>query len=327
MCPPEDGNQPYFQKTTHTVFETELLKQLTAQLTFSACTFESQAEVYNSLHGYSDQQRLSNFVSNFRRSNIHDRVDGQDWRLNVTRLEDGWFMHRLVSTFAELGILQDQNFACYTAGNRRDIELFCQRAMLRISTSPPKWVQHCCNVRGCKEGMVTIDGNEKIRRAMCAAPTSKVICPVNHINLVQCCSRSPITGGRHQSSSRFCSEHQHLAKDTTTSTETPLTVSIPRYLIQNSLLTSVNLGALPDSDSDELLKGCRKQSNVNHYFDRTAGVAAMVRPCGIVVNFSEMFSCESPTQMYILIFLVFTFAHGKDIDRYILIFLVFTFTF
>lgn len=147
--PPEDGNQPYFQ-TTHTVFETELLKQLTAQLTFSACTFESQAKVYNSLHGYSDQQRLSNFVSNFRRSNIHDRVDGQDWRLNVTRLEDGWFMHRLVSTFAELGILQDQNFACYTAGNRRDIELFCQRAMLRISTSPPKWVQHCCNVRGCR---------------------------------------------------------------------------------------------------------------------------------------------------------------------------------
>ena len=68
----------------NTVFETELLKQLTAQLTFSACTFESQAEVYSSLLGYSDQQRLGNFVSNFRRSNIHDRVDGQDWRLNVT---------------------------------------------------------------------------------------------------------------------------------------------------------------------------------------------------------------------------------------------------
>ena len=72
----------------------------------------------------------------------------------------------------------------------------------------------------------------------------------------------------------------------------------------------MNSGTLPDSD--ELLKGCRKQSNVNHYFDRTAGVAAMVRPCGNV-NFSEMFSCESPTQMYI--FLVFTVAHGKDIDR------------
>lgn len=67
----------------------------------------------------------------------------------------------------------------------------------------------------------------------------------------------------------------------------------------------MNLGTLPDSDSDELL-------NVNYCFDRTAGVAAKVRPCGIVVNFSEMFSFESPTQMYI--FLVFTFTHGEDID-------------
>ncbi len=39
----------------------------------------------------------------------------------------------------------------------------------------------------------------------------------------------------------------------------------------------------------------------------------MVRPCGIVVNFTEMFTCESPTQMYL--FLVFTFGRGRDIDR------------
>ncbi len=39
----------------------------------------------------------------------------------------------------------------------------------------------------------------------------------------------------------------------------------------------------------------------------------MVRPCGIVVNFTEMFTCESPTQIYL--FLVFTFARGHDFDR------------
>ncbi len=42
-------------------------------------------------------------------------------------------------------------------------------------------------------------------------------------------------------------------------------------------------------------------------------MAATVRPCGIVVNFTEMFTCESPTQMYL--FLVFTFARGRDFDR------------
>ena len=78
------------------------------------------------------------------------------------------------------GILEEVNFACYTPGNRRNIELLYQRAMMVISASPPRWVHHRCNVPGCNEGMVVIDGNEKLTRAMCAAPKSKVTCPVNH---------------------------------------------------------------------------------------------------------------------------------------------------
>ena len=61
--------------------------------------------MYNTIHGHCDQQRLSTFVSRFHRSNIHKHADGLDWRLNIARLEDGWFLHRLVLTFAELGLL------------------------------------------------------------------------------------------------------------------------------------------------------------------------------------------------------------------------------
>ena len=50
-------------KSPHTVFEVDLMKQLTMQLTFSASTFESQASVYNAVHGPEDQVRLSKFVS------------------------------------------------------------------------------------------------------------------------------------------------------------------------------------------------------------------------------------------------------------------------
>ena len=107
-------------------------------------------------------------------------------------------------------MLESQDFSRSTAGNRRDIGYLCQLIMLRIQSSPPRWVQHECSVPGCKEGMVTIDCNEKLTRGMCAAPKEKTKCPVNHINLVQCCSRSPVTGGRHQSSSKYCSIHQHL---------------------------------------------------------------------------------------------------------------------
>ena len=94
--PPSELHQLYFQPTAQTGFGLELLKQLTAQITFSACTFESQAEVYNSIHGHCDQERLSTFVSRFRRSNLHSLADGLDWKLNVTRHEDGWFLQTSV---------------------------------------------------------------------------------------------------------------------------------------------------------------------------------------------------------------------------------------
>lgn len=41
---------------------------------------------------------------------------------------------------------------------------------------------------------------------------------------------------------------------------------------------------------------------------------ALVRPCGIIVNFAEIFTCESPTQSYVLVYT--TFGHGlEDLDR------------
>ena len=53
--------------------------------------------------------------------------------------------------------------------------------------------------------------------------------------------------------------------------------------------------------------------SVSHYLDRTAGIAAIVRPCGIIVNVTEMYTCESMTQMYL--FILGTFGHGKDIQH------------
>ena len=49
------------------------------------------------------------------------------------------------------------------------------------------------------------------------------------------------------------------------------------------------------------------------FYDRTAGVPALVRPCGVIVNTVEMYTCESPTQLYL--FLIMTFARGHDIQR------------
>ena len=62
---------------------------------------------------------------------------------------------------------------------------------------------------------------------------------------------------------------------------------------------------LPENDVDTFVVGCKKASNVNKFYDRTAGILALVRPCGIIVNFSEMFACESVTQAYVFIFTTF----------------------
>ena len=79
------------------------------------------------------------------------------------------------------------------------------------------------------------------------------------------------------------------------------------------LLQTGQVGDLPENDDLSLLTGCRKKKSVNRFHDRTAGVLALVRPCGVIVNTTEMYTCESPTQVYL--FIVMTFTRGQDIDR------------
>lgn len=70
----------------------------------------------------------------------------------------------------------------------------------------------------------------------------------------------------------------------------------------------------PDNDDVTLFTGCKNAHNVQRFYNRTAGILAVVRPCGIVVNFTEMFTCESPTQTYI--FLYTTFGRSmEDLTR------------
>ena len=60
---------------------------------------------------------------------------------------------RLVFTSTELGMLDGVDFSFTTSGNRKKIDRTC----INFSTKIP----------GCNEGMVAIDGNEKLTRAMC----------------------------------------------------------------------------------------------------------------------------------------------------------------
>ena len=60
--------------------------------------------------------------------------------------------------------------------------------------------------------------------------------------------------------------------------------------------------------------GCRKKKDAKLYFETTAGMLALIRPCGIVVSMTEMFTDESATQVFL--FLLRTFCgNASDLVR------------
>ena len=54
-------------------------------------------------------------------------------------------------------------------------------------------------------------------------------------------------------------------------------------------------GPLPENDDDSLLVECKHPENRTKFYDTTAGMLALIRPCGTVVTMCEMYTCESVT--------------------------------
>ncbi len=184
-----------------------------------------------------------------------------------------------------------------------DIEALCEKTWDAIVERSNEWIHHSCSVKGCAEGYVTVDGIEKVRRPMCAAPKEKVKLPPGFPNYIQCCPNSPVHGGKSSKASRFCSDHLNLAVAQTVSPPSKQ-VHLPPEVVS---LEESKVGKLPDNDDDSQIVGCKNKSKVDRFYDRTAGLLAAVRPCGIIVDvgFQEMFTCESPSQVYIFLWLTF----------------------
>ena len=152
-----------------------------------------------------------------------------------------------------------------------------------------------------------LDGNEKVTRTMCSAPKCKVKLPSTGISVMSVCPNTPKLGGGGHQASKYCTVHKDL-EDTVV---LDLTSDPENHKIGH--LSSLEVRNDFDLDAQDVGDGCRKKSNIKHYLDRTAGIAAIVRPCGVIVNVTEMYTCESMTQMYL--FLLSSFARGKDVQH------------
>jgi hypothetical protein len=170
-----------------------------------------------------------------------------------------------------------------------------------------------------------------MKRTICAAPKNRVSLGKGMPRIVQCCTRSPIFGENFQKPSKYCDEHSssEAAKtnvdgkacvrkkprlDTESSSKPPIivTINLKEYSVKNSLIEQ-STQDLPDNDDMTVMQGCKKAENLQRFYDRTAGILAMVKPCGVIVNWAEMFTCESPSQVFTFLLRTRTIQGGGAI--------------
>ena len=142
-----------------------LLEEVEANIVLSATTLTSRAELYNIIFEKTNECKLVPIFLEFSRTQQNTAY----FNLNDEQLEEAWLFWQLQK------ICQDQNCAkemklttelddSNSASHRKNVESLCHRVMLKLYQVPNKWLKHTCEVQGCLQGYVTIDGNEKIHR-------------------------------------------------------------------------------------------------------------------------------------------------------------------
>ena len=146
---------------------------------------------------------------------------------------------------------------------RRDIEGLCEMLWKYLSKLPNRCVMHSCHIKGCKEGYVTLDGNEMLKTPKCAAPHSRIQIRSDLPIIVQCCTKYPNLGGKPKSSSPYRDEHTVTGKDNSSGIK-------PRNDVDNDIQLISKFdqyfnGELSKNDDDSVLVGCKKQENRTKY--------------------------------------------------------------
>ena len=263
----------YLMMSSTTAFELAYIKEVVVDVELGR-SFEDVTERFNRLYG-----------SGAGRGDLYK-----------TRVEDAFFVYKLLLFFkAEITV------PIGTKSNRPDIDNLCNSAIEQVFSSGSEWVKHKCRVAGCSEGFVVCDGNEKLSRRICAAPRQHFKLSSHMPKITSKCGNSPVFGGQHQKASKYCEDHMHLENSDGTVAPTPkrilLTLNIPDQVVSTRIVDISS--TLPSNDDTTVHIACKKAGNVKHYHDRTAGIMAIVRPCGIVIDWREMYTCESSSQLFI----------------------------
>lgn len=263
----------HFMLSSRTAFSTKYLTEVVTDIELGR-SFEDVKERYNRLYG--------------RGTETHRGDVGKQ------RIEDAFFIVKLLNHFKS-----DVEVNVSAVSNRIDIDAICDEVLTEIFSHENQWKDHICDVVGCKEGFVVCDGNEKLSRRICAAPKNQFKLSRSMPKIMSRCGHSPVFGGSGQAASKFCKLHQHLESDEPLA-KVPriiLTINLPDQIVSTRIVELS--GSLPSNEDTTMHTACKKKANVKHFHDRTAGIMAIVRSCGIILDWREMYTCESSSQLFV----------------------------
>ena len=262
-------NDRYFMTTRATAFESQYVREIIVDCELGR-SFEDVAERFNRL-----------YASSGERGHIHK-----------TRVEDAFFVHTLIThTNDNISVHIDN------VSNRPVFDDVCDSVIEDVFKSGSPWLKHKCETAGCSEGFIMCDGNEKLSRRICAAPRQSYKFTKNMPSVVTRCGNSPVFGGAHKKPSKYCENHLHLDSDEPLRKKILLTVNLPDQYVSTRIVDIAS--DLPSNEYTSMHIACKKAANITHYHDRTAGIMAIVRPCGIVIDWREMYTCESSSQLFV----------------------------
>ncbi|XP_062572427.1 uncharacterized protein LOC134234383 [Saccostrea cucullata] len=185
------------------------------------------------------------------------------------RLSEAWFKWHLIEMKIGLGERNIDTLVC------SEVDAEIQRLLPRIHEHfTKKWSgsHHCdnCKSKDCSQALI-IDGHMKGTRLVCDFMEGDICCEeIGSITVG--CNQTPVKG------SYFCVNHQH------------------------SLMKVNKIETQPDTDENQHSLQCktekRKQAANKH---RSAGICCAVYNCGVVVGITELFGCESLSQVYVFL--------------------------
>ena len=271
-------NKKYFVIASGVGFTTDFLNKVSLDVGLGSVSFEHIAEIFNFQFGIID-------------SNM---------KLNKDIVEETWLIYRI--TMISKHVKWDRKIE----SGKYFCEKICmnQYDELKLAVDS-KWLRHICDEVGCKDRAIICDGNEKLFRYCCSLPANKKKGEKGEINKIQRCINNPSRGNQNKKSNTLCQFHlTGKTHDVTTFDQIdyrPRTRNLTRNLVEKFV-------------SNE---GCKVETSLNKYSERTAGMFYVVRSCGIRLSNFEMFTSESLSMVFTSLIDLFGVSPSENDIKYV----------